>query len=113
MNQEYQLLKAIIDKELQEIDEELATQDNSDIASVVSFHIKHGIRDVEQRIADNEETDLECPYGTPDELKRNMNKQLLNLELCLQYYYRDCYFGSGEEQKCSRKKVMDLLKDEP
>ena len=95
------------------IEEQLAAQDNSDIASVVDFHTKHGIRDVEQRIADNEKTDLECPYGSPDELKRNMNKQLLNLELCLLYYYRDCYFASAEEQKCSRKKIMDLLKYEP
>ena len=109
MNQQKQLLKSIIDKELQEIDEELTTQNNSDISGVIEFHIKHGIRDIEQRLADNDEAELECPYGTTDELKKTMNKQLLNLELCLQYYYRACYFGTLEEQKTYRNKIMDLL----
>ena len=112
MNQRYQLLKAIIDKELQEIDEELTTLDNSDIETAVAFHIKHGIRDIEQRVEDNEEAELEYPYGTSDELVQSMNKQLLMLELNLQYYYRACYFGTEEEQQSFRKKMMDLLEDE-
>lgn len=109
MNLQHQLLKSIIDKELQEIDEELATEDNSDISDVIKFHIKHGIRDVEQRIADNEEAELECPHGTLDELKLSMNEQLLNLELNLQYYYRACYFGTGEEQADYKNKILAML----
>ena len=109
MSIESQLLKSIIDKELQEIDDELASQDNSDIESVVKFHIKHGIRDIEQRVADNEESELECPYGTSEELKRRLNEQLLNLELNLQYYYRACYFGTSEEQTAYKNKIMALL----
>lgn len=108
MSEQCQLLKSIIDKELNEISEEMSSEDNSDISSVVEFHIKHGIRDIEQRIADNEEAELECPYGTSDELKKSMNKELLNLELNLQYYYRACYFGTNEEQADYKKKILKL-----
>ncbi len=109
MNPQQQLLKSIIDKELQEIDDELVTEDNSDIADVVKFHIKHGIRDVEQRIADNEEAEIECPHGTSNELKQSMNAELLNLELNLQYYYRARYFGTQEEQINYKNKILAML----
>lgn len=108
-SKQYRLLKAIIDKELQEIDTEMATLDNSDIASVVEFHINHGIRDVEQRMVENQLTELECPYGTPDELIRTMNQSLLKLEALLQYYYRACYFGNRQERETCRKKIFQQL----
>lgn len=111
-SEQYHLLKAIIDKELQEIDAEMATQDNSDIASMVDFHINHGIRDIEQRIADNQLTELECPYGTPDELISSMNQSLLKLEALLLYYYRACYFGSRHERDLYRKKILKQLDSE-
>ena len=108
-SEQYHLLKAVIDKELEEIDEEMSTQDNSDISTVVAFHIEHGVRDVEQRIADNGQTELEFPYGTPDKLIASMNQLLLHVEALFQYYYRACYFGSGEEQEQYRQEIMDQL----
>ncbi|MDX2503326.1 MAG: hypothetical protein QNL62_02435 [Gammaproteobacteria bacterium] len=89
-SEQYRLLKAIIDKELAEIDEELAMQDNSDILTVIAFHIEHGLRDVEKRITENGLTELELPYTVPDELKASMNRSLLSVEALLQYYYQAC-----------------------
>lgn len=108
-SEQYCLLKSIIDKELREIDEEMSTQDNSDISSVVEFHIKHGIRDVENRIAVEELTELEFPYGTSGELKMAMNRSLLTVELLLQHYYRACYFGTGSEREKYRKEILEQL----
>jgi len=108
-SEQYRLLKTIIDNELQEIDAEIATQDNSDISTVVQFHIRHGIRDVEQRIVNNQLTELECPYGTSAGLIRSMNRSLLQLEALLHYYYQACYFGSLHEREALRKKILQLL----
>lgn len=108
-NKKNQLLKIIIDKELQEIDEEMATLDNSDISTVIEFHTRHGIRDAEERRDANEATELEFPYGTSDELKELMNTLLLDLEVLLQYFYRACYFGTLEEQNTYRNKILAIL----
>ncbi|MCU7801112.1 MAG: hypothetical protein KZQ70_13490 [gamma proteobacterium symbiont of Lucinoma myriamae] len=108
-NKQHQILKTIIDKELQEIDEEMATLDNSDIATVIEFHTKHGIRDAEERRDENGTTELEFPYDTSDELKKSMNALLLNLEVLLQYFYRACYFGTAEEQNTYRNNILAIL----
>ncbi|GEM_PF-6402567 len=108
-DEKYQLLKAIIDKELGEIAEEMSTLDNSDINSVIKFHIKHGIRDAEERQADNEPSELEVPYGTSAQLTQSMNTVLLELEVLLQYFYQACYFGTTEEQSKYKKSILALL----
>lgn len=107
--QQKQLLKAIVDKELQEIDEEMATLDNSDIATLIEFHTRHGIRDAEERRAENEASELEFPYGTSAALKESMNGVLLDLEVLLQYFYRACYLGTPEEQMAYRNDILTLL----
>jgi len=107
-NKQKQLLKEIIDKELQEIDEEMATLDNSDISAVIDFHTQHGIRDAEQRRDENEAAELEFPYGTSNELKQSMNALLLDLEVLLQYFYRACYFGTAEERDTYRKNILAM-----
>jgi len=109
LSHQQQLLKSIIDKELSEIEEEINNENNSEILKAVAFHIKHGIRDIEQRVADNEEAELEYPYGTSDELVKSMNSQLLQLELNLQYYYRACYFGTDEEQTVYKDKILNMI----
>ena len=107
--EQYGLLKAIIDKEIAEIDEEMATENNTDVASVISFHIEHGIRDVEKRLSDGAPTELEMPYGTSDSLKDSINQTLLNVEALIQYYYKACYFGTEEEQRDYRDKIFKLI----
>lgn len=109
--EQYNLLKAIIDKELGEIDEEMTTQDNSDVSSAVKFHIEHGVRDVEERIAGNGTTELELPYGISDSMKCSMNELLLNVEALLQYYYQACYFGSREQVEHYRQNILEQLKE--
>ena len=106
---QYRLLKAIIDKELAEIDEEMATQDNSDILSVIAFHIEHGLRDVEKRIAENGPTELEFPYAISNELKASMNRSLLTVEALLQYYYQACYFGTQDEIERYQREIREQL----
>lgn len=106
---QYQLLKSIIDRELNEIDEEMATQDNSDISTLIAFHVEHGIRDAEQRKKDNEPTELEFPYGTSFELIKSMNDILLTTEVLLQYYYKSCYFGTKKEKVSYRNQLNSLL----
>ncbi len=103
-----QLLKAIIDKELQEIDEEMATLDNSDISTVIDFHTRHGIKDAQERQENNEPTELEFPYAISDELKKAMNTDMLELEVSLQLYYRSCYFGTAEEQMRYRHAILAM-----
>ncbi|MCP3851371.1 MAG: hypothetical protein GY694_14175 [Gammaproteobacteria bacterium] len=109
LSQQQQLLKSIIDKELYEIEEEVSNEDNSDISTVIAFHIKHGLRDVEQRVIDNEDAELEYPYGTSEELVKSMNPQLLQLELNLQYYYHACYFGTDEEKAANKDKILNMI----
>lgn len=108
-SEQYRLLKTIIDKELAEIDEELATQDNSDILTVIAFHIEHGLRDVEKRIAENGLTELEFPYTVPEELKASMNRSLLSVEALLQYYYQACYFGTRDEIERYLREIQQQL----
>lgn len=108
-SEQYQLLKSIIDKELQEIDEEISTLDNSDISTLIEFHTRHGIQDAEERRDENEATELEFPYGTSNELKESMNVILLDLEVLLQYFYRACYFGTVEEQNAYRNDILGML----
>ena len=107
--EQYGLLKAIMDKELDEIEEEMATVDNSEITSVISFHIEHGIRDVEQRLSDGSPTELEMPYGTSDTLKESINQSLLNLEALIQYYYKACYFGTEEDKRSCKYRILKFL----
>ena len=104
-----QILKAIIDQELYEIEEEMATQDNAEISSVIAFHLDHSIRDAEQRLNNNEPTELEMPYGVSDALTASINRTLLKLEVMLRYYYRACYFGSVAEQADCRRQLLDLV----
>jgi len=106
---QYRLLEAIIDKELAEIDEEMAAQDNSDILSVIAFHIEYGLRDVEKRIAENGATELEFPSAVPDELKASMNRSLLTVEALLQYYYQACYFGTKAEIERYQREIREQL----
>lgn len=96
-------------QELQEMDAELAIEDNQDIHSVIAFHINHGIRDVEMRLEAGDETDLEYPFGISEALKKSLNLPLLQLEVWLKHYYKAGYFGSKEQQLQYRKKILDYI----
>lgn len=109
ITEQRQVLKAIIDLELREIEEEMATQNNAEISSVIAFHIDHSIRDAEQRLKNNELTELEIPYGVADDLSASLNRTLLKLEVLLRHYYRACYFGSVAEQTACRRQLLDLI----